>query len=287
MKLVFALSVAGAVPVTMLPLTDIVTSLVLPEPGAHVPPLLRLAVNAALLGVTLLLALLMPNVELVFALAGSTGAVMQAYIFPCAAFVAAHRPEAAPAAEAEGLPPAGKADAAAQADLWTSQEVADAAAARAGNAAAADMVEAELFGPMRGRPASVASWGLLAAGMGAMWICTSSALRAVADEAAVVSLAQHIAALDEATTHAKRSNGTADAAPRARQPAANTAGLFEVGLQRVNVTALNLTAEVLAGNSSVWRADASSPALLTRAKVLAAELEEQDREKLELPVVSR
>jgi len=277
MKLVFALSVAGAVPVTMLPLTELLISLLRQEPGAAVPPLLRLAVNASLLALTLLLALLLPNVELVFALAGSTGAVMQAYIFPCAAFVVAHQADASMRCDKEVTDSlAAETVSPLAADLWCRQEAEDAAAARAGNLAAAERVEEELFGVwLRGRPARIASWLLLAFGVGAMYICTNSVLRAVADEAAIVSLAQHIAALDEAAQTAP-SNAS-------RLPATAAGGLFHLAGAYINVTALNATAAALTGNASNWRAEAATPTLLTRAKELAAELEVQDRERGALP----
>ena len=288
MKLVFALSVAGAVPVTMLPISELIISLLLPAPAAPVPPLLRLAVNASLLGVTLLFALLLPNVELVFALAGSTGAVMQAYIFPAAAFLAAQekcRCEA-PAESGGGDGEAGgQEEAGGQkanvGDLWFRQQVEDTAAATVANSDMAAQVEASLFGPLRGRPARVLSYWLLFGGVGGMWVCTSSALRAVQEEATVVQLAQRIATLEEEVLAGggarTAANGTAlPPPPPPPTPTQHTP-------PRLNFTELSDPSVVNA--SQLWTVDAAAP-LLLRAKELAAELEEQERVRVALPAVS-
>lgn len=142
LKLGFALSTAGAVPITLLPVRDAALAALrgssgAEEEGAVLLPqgfLAHSALCGALLGCCLLAAVAMPNVEVVFALTGATASVALAYVLPCACFLATSGraeppPRPAPAAaQLRGLPPAAAPEAEAEDVLWASQAAADAEA---------------------------------------------------------------------------------------------------------------------------------------------------------------
>jgi amino acid permease len=176
LKLGFAFSVAGAVPATALPVREAFLSAL--GNGEAAPTSLQHAgVNALILSITLLLAVLIPNVEFVFALTGATASVMLAYIFPAAIFLSTQRQWSAPpnltAHEAARMDN--------EKDLWARQEADNEIAAAKAELEAGERTEEELLGCLAGTPARVVAWSLLVFGAAAMWLCTMATLRAVGE----------------------------------------------------------------------------------------------------------
>ncbi len=287
LRLGFALSIAGAVPSTLLPVRDAMLDMMLPDERA--PSLMQhAAVCAAVLCFTLLFALVLPNVELVFALTGATSAVTLAYIFPAAIFLRAHgrhEQDVKSKPEEDGPPASPIVD-----ELWASQEE----AAAEEHAAMVARIECELFGALAGWPARALSWALLCFGVAAMWLGTAAALRAVSEEAAVVTLAHEIAlqteAVSQATGHAQaacallasgacvpppaaqvlareRSDDSRASSRNAHAPHYHVSSLAE--RQASASAAILVAAEAAAGLG----ADSADPTLVARAVEVAAALE--------------
>jgi hypothetical protein len=205
LKLGFAFSVAGAVPVTLLPVRDAMLSAIGGEAGAPPSQLQHALITALILCITLVLAVLVPNVELVFALTGATASVMLAYIFPAAMFLSLQR-------DLGALPEVREKHAAKVAkdeDLWARQEAVDEIEAVHAIAEAAARSEEELFGCFAGAPARALCVLLVFFGAASMWLCTLAALRAVSEEAAVVAVAQSLVLKSESAITAAQALGKA------------------------------------------------------------------------------
>jgi hypothetical protein len=202
LKLVLFCSVCAATPVTLRPLSELVL-LLLGGSGTASSSLHLFAAHAAVLSLALSLSLLLPNMELVFALAGSTAAVMYAYILPAAAFLAQPLPPSASAScddpddgslQHKELPLAPT-----SADLWLRQEEVDSQTALAANAAMAADLGSQLFGSANRRTVRRLAWLLLASSAAALILCTLAVFRAVSTDAAVVRLAQTLVREDAAS----------------------------------------------------------------------------------------
>ena len=204
LKLGFAFSVAGAVPATALPVRDAFL-LALGSGDAAPTALQHAGVSALILGITLVLAALIPNVEFIFALTGATASIMLAYIFPAAIFLSTQRQWSTPpnlaAHEAARMDN--------DKDLWARQEADNKIAAAKAEVEAGERTEEELLGILAGTPARVMSWALIVFGAAAMWLCTMAALRAVNEEAAIVAVAQTLVVKSEAAVSAAQAFGKA------------------------------------------------------------------------------
>jgi amino acid permease len=205
LKLGFAFSVAGAVPVTLLPVRDAMLSAIGGEAGTPPSQLQHALITALILCITLVLAVLVPNVELVFALTGATASVMLAYIFPAAMFLSLQRDLGAlPEVREKHAARVVKDD-----DLWARQEAVDEIEAVHAVAEAAARSEEDLFGCFAGTPARVLCVLLIFFGAASMWLCTLAALRAVSEEAAVVAVAQSLVIKSESAITAAQALGKA------------------------------------------------------------------------------
>ena len=91
-KLGFGCEVCGSIPVTLLPLRDNVLPFVVP--GMDHPKMVSrrtlTLVTAGILGAVLTCAIIVPNVEIICSLTGSSAAVYLAYIMPAALYLSLH-----------------------------------------------------------------------------------------------------------------------------------------------------------------------------------------------------
>ncbi len=143
-------------------------------------------------GTALVLAVFLPNVELIFGLAGSTASVLIAYILPAAIFLIASRPPKQPTGTLISV----SSPILISAQSAHSQLLVNEMSQPVKEAGAQQLSQSGLKGFRR------KAWGLLVFGMVVAVVCTRATLTAVQQEAQVVQLAQELVA-SEAAVHTK------------------------------------------------------------------------------------